>query len=371
MKKLLMAATLSASFLGLAQVGVGTSTPIGELSVQMQQSALSTADTNDGITLLDSAGGVLFSISANVNQGVYFRLPDSTHVLSLDQRNLNFDAGVNSRALVSCGRSQGSGAPNAVYDNFNGRYRNRVFELFYNGAVGYGIAFHNGGAEFYKSSGGLFQFGYESGDDFHDFWSVGGSGNPYQVFGYAGGTSLNTNSYGVSSPRSQFRSGVWTNTTVVAEGNMYAAAFNTSSDRRLKSNIEQVENGMEVLMQLQPVHYTKQSSLDAKMKTNEFGFIAQDVREILPEIVRGEETDTSYLSLDYNSFIAILTRGIQEQQEVISTQDNRINDLESRLEELENKLAEPSMASIGVTSWVSLGFAVLILLGFAYRRKRA
>jgi hypothetical protein len=64
-------------------------------------------------------------------------------------------------------------------------------------------------------------------------------------------------------------------------------------------------------------------------KGNHYGFTAQGVQKVLPELVteqtisntnpenKADETSTTYLSVNYIEIIPILTKAIQEQQEMI------------------------------------------------------
>ncbi|MBK7650880.1 MAG: tail fiber domain-containing protein [Flammeovirgaceae bacterium] len=53
----------------------------------------------------------------------------------------------------------------------------------------------------------------------------------------------------------------------------------------------------------------------------DFGFIAQEVKEVLPEIVYGEE---GQMSLSYGQVSAVLVKAVQEQQK-------EIEDLQTKL----------------------------------------
>ena len=60
-------------------------------------------------------------------------------------------------------------------------------------------------------------------------------------------------------------------------------------------------------------------------KTREMGFIAQDVEVTLKEMGYDDQgfltkADNGNLSLRYNDFIALLTKGMQEQQQTIENQ---------------------------------------------------
>lgn len=95
--------------------------------------------------------------------------------------------------------------------------------------------------------------------------------------------------------------------SVDANGNCVAAGeVSAYSDRRLKSNIKTLENRGA----LHPVSYIK----DGKAS---IGFIAQEVRDLYPETVLGEETANEYLSLNYGALTAALQAQIIEQQKQI------------------------------------------------------
>ena len=88
-------------------------------------------------------------------------------------------------------------------------------------------------------------------------------------------------------------------------------------------------------MQLNPVHYMKKSSLASTAYTREEnGFIAQKIQKILPFIVTEGTDKNKLLSVDYNSFIPMLTKAIQEQQKQIEDQNSKIAAQQKQIEEL-------------------------------------
>jgi len=83
----------------------------------------------------------------------------------------------------------------------------------------------------------------------------------------------------------------------------------SSSDRRLKTNIKDVSYGIDAVMALSPksYNYKKGNTSDA------IGFIAQDVDEVVPELVfHDEETDT-YM-VNYAGMSVVTVKAIQDQQ---------------------------------------------------------
>lgn len=139
-------------------------------------------------------------------------------------------------------------------------------------------------------------------------------------------------------------------------GDVRASSFATSSDARLKSQIVGIDDASAIIRQLRPVQYYKFTDEVSRLDSSyEYGFIAQEVRELLPELVHGNETDSTYLSLDYNSLIAIMASASQEQQA-------RIDDLERQVTEL-NAGSKPGFATAGVGLFgLSLLFGGMLFL---------
>jgi hypothetical protein len=84
-----------------------------------------------------------------------------------------------------------------------------------------------------------------------------------------------------------YQNGAWVNYTTVSDG-------------RLKTNVEPVTQGHDIVNQLNPVFYDwdrsnpKATSFEDK---HQVGFIAQEVEKVLPEVVnKGED---GYRSLEY------------------------------------------------------------------------
>lgn len=95
-----------------------------------------------------------------------------------------------------------------------------------------------------------------------------------------------------------------------------AEQFNKTSDASLKENIEPLDSGLSVIMQLQPKRYNLIESEDS-LRRLEFGFLAQDILQVLPNLVSyGKD---SVKLLDYDQLIAYLVVAIQEQQTIIDS----------------------------------------------------
>jgi hypothetical protein len=137
----------------------------------------------------------------------------------------------------------------------------------------------------------------------------------------------------------------------------YTGFFGTASDRRLKKNILPIDNALDIILKLNPVTYNFDLEKYPYMGLNtekEYGFIAQEVREILPEITREKNLplngtkevkpnqafkneSESFLILDYTRIIPILTKAIKEQQTTINKQSERLDALEKKINLLLSK----------------------------------
>jgi hypothetical protein len=116
-------------------------------------------------------------------------------------------------------------------------------------------------------------------------------------------------------------------------------AWVAGSDRAFKKEIEPLTRyGLDTVLKLQPVTYIHKED---KENRTQLGFIAQDVKPLVPEVVEGREG--SY-GLAYDRLIPVLVNAIKEQQKQVEElkqtnevlkQDNQ--ELKARVEKLENK----------------------------------
>lgn len=129
-----------------------------------------------------------------------------------------------------------------------------------------------------------------------------------------------------------------------------------SSDRRLKSEIRPLQSAMDKLNQLNGVAYKKhlpdlhlneintqsitdeiklntirndnQSDNDELDQNENYGFIAQELREVFPELVR--EDNDGYLGIDYISLIPVMVEAMKELREEIDMLKSANEDFELR-----------------------------------------
>ena len=111
------------------------------------------------------------------------------------------------------------------------------------------------------------------------------------------------------------------NTDINFGGNVYINGSPISaSDAHLKENVVEVSEASKVLAALRAVGFDWKES-----GRRGYGFIAQEVVKVLPDIVRMRPD--GLLGLDYTSLIAFLVKGFQEQEKRIEALENLVKSL--------------------------------------------
>ena len=116
-----------------------------------------------------------------------------------------------------------------------------------------------------------------------------------------------------------------------------ANAWDTYSDKRIKTDIQPIFNAIDKVNLLNPVYYQKHDSyvendflnIDYDSSVKSLGFIAQEVYNVIPEAVNTGTTNELW-AMDYTKIIPILTKAIQEQNALIKSLEQRILILENK-----------------------------------------
>ncbi len=92
-----------------------------------------------------------------------------------------------------------------------------------------------------------------------------------------------------------------------------AATFNNDvtafSDKRLKTDIKNIDNALSKVTKMQGVYYKRNDIDDAR---EQVGVLAQDMEEILPQVVLTKDDDFKTKSVDYGKICAVLIESIKE-----------------------------------------------------------
>ena len=103
--------------------------------------------------------------------------------------------------------------------------------------------------------------------------------------------------------------------------------YSTTSDRRLKDNIQPIADATDKLMSMKPVTHTW---IDNPDDPQVHGFIAQEMQEVVPEAVSGDAESDEMMSMDYGRITPVIVAALQDAL-------NEIKELKTRIDELENK----------------------------------
>ncbi len=105
-----------------------------------------------------------------------------------------------------------------------------------------------------------------------------------------------------------------------------ANAWQTFSDRSLKRDLSLIDDPIHKIEQVSGYYYYWKDGDD---KSRQTGVIAQEVEEVLPEIV---QTDAEGIkSLDYSKLTPLLIEAVKEQQSYIEDLENRLSILEKQI----------------------------------------
>jgi len=114
-----------------------------------------------------------------------------------------------------------------------------------------------------------------------------------------------------------------------------AVSYNTSSDRRLKENIQPVTGttGLSLVAQLRPVTF---EWINNPALGEVLGFIADEVQQVIPQAVTGQsnavdaEGNPVYQGIDLSKLVPVLTAALQEAATQINALSARVAALEAK-----------------------------------------
>ena len=151
-------------------------------------------------------------------------------------------------------------------------------------------------------------------------------------------------------------------------GNVYSTGSYLGSDKKLKNNIRDFNNAMDLINKLQPKMYEYRQdgnySLMNLPKNTQYGLIAQEVEQVLPQLVYDSKYNTraahpeiyeeaerqgkpipkseiiEFKALNYTELIPILIKGIQEQQQEIDLFKQLVKEVSKQNENLQQQVDE-------------------------------
>lgn len=319
---------------GSGNVGIGTTTPNAALHVVRNSSGGNVATIQNSnaagyssIDMYSSTGGLTgtfgyanASVSNSLYQNrAYFNSYSNDFVITNNGTN-----GTTAAALYIKGATGttagfvgiGTTAPTQKLDvNDNINVANSIYidaTSTNTGTKVPGILFGGSG-----SGEGISSKRSTGGDQFGlDFWTNGNNQMSITNGGFVGiGTTAPGSKLTVAgdvAPNADGANSLGTSTKRWTTAWLSSGVIN-SSDRRLKTNIKNLNYGLKEVLSLQPVSYNWKKTPDTD---KQLGLIAQDVRKLVPEVVKGDEAKEN-LGMNYAELVPVLINAIKEQQKEI------------------------------------------------------
>jgi hypothetical protein len=124
---------------------------------------------------------------------------------------------------------------------------------------------------------------------------------------------------------------------VFGDGTVEVNGVAVHSDSTLKEGISVMDNQLGKLKKLKGVtyHLKRDKAKDGKKKKTHYGFLAQDVEKIYPDMVF--TNDSGVKSIFYTELIPVLLEAVKAQQAEIESQNKQLLAIEKRLAKLELK----------------------------------
>jgi hypothetical protein len=122
-----------------------------------------------------------------------------------------------------------------------------------------------------------------------------------------------------------------------ANGTIEAKKFEETSDARCKENLEPINQALEKISQLHGVSFNWRKDASGNNEDTQdrhIGFIAQKIKEILPEVVSQDQS--GYYTISYSEIVPVLAEAIKEQQDTI---EKLQRDYEVLEKSMENRIA--------------------------------
>jgi len=160
------------------------------------------------------------------------------------------------------------------------------------------------------------------------------NGSLYSTMAASANTTSTLNVYSTGAANYRFYVGMG--------GTVYATSTTITgiSDARLKENIRDLNEGLDVVMALKPRKFDWKEGKGADIK-NARGWIAQEFEQVLPDMIEewkdpAPEGEEPYKAVNAN-LIPTLVKAIQEMKAIIDTQASTITTLTDRITALEEK----------------------------------
>ena len=279
------------------------------------------SEEGEGLRISPGPGGL--SVEGPIDSGSSITIDGTAQTVNATG-NLDLQAGGTSGVFIDSASGEvgiGTSDPNSYLHlaRFGGRYK-------WNQDPGWGdFSINNGNVGF---SIGVASGGAGEGDV--HIWTKGGSerlviGNPTdnEIL------ILDDGKVGIGEPYPSEE-------LHVAGDICYTGTISACSDARFKERVEKIPDALSTVEKLRGVHFDWKQEEYPDRKFHEgrqVGFVAQEVKEVLPEIVSTDRD--GFYSVDYGRVVPTLVEAVKELHGEVKARDEQIADLTERLAEME------------------------------------
>jgi hypothetical protein len=326
-------------------VGIGTSSPASELDIASSAPVIrltdldvaglySTIEGNAGAVVLDAdSGNVLASstIRFRVDGGERMRIDSSGNVgigTSSPSRTLDVNGEIQTTSIYSqtyrSGRTDGDiyiqASTSSDFISLGTQSQSNLMRIQGDGKVGIGTSSpstkfevnqgaDNNGITLSNSARGAGRIE----------WELSGLTNGGHKFIHNNGTDENVMWYSTRDVHSFYTNNAEERMRLEADGDLHVdgdviAYSTTISDQRLKDDVQTIDNALDKVSNLRGVSYTWNNGNRKGQK--DLGLIAQEVEQVLPELVREKEMPLidggTYKTVDYEKIVGVLIEAVKE-----------------------------------------------------------
>lgn len=138
-------------------------------------------------------------------------------------------------------------------------------------------------------------------------------------FGASNNLTFDRDGLAVNMAGSSATHGITLPDSSATRGQIKANAFVSYSSIRFKKDVEKLENAMDIINQLEGVSYKWKDT-----EKQDYGFIAEEVGKILPDIVEWEDEENAS-SIDYIKLISFLVEAVKYQHIMLNELSEKID----------------------------------------------
>jgi len=163
----------------------------------------------------------------------------------------------------------------------------------------------------------------------------GSSGNGIGILGESNGFAVRGKS--TSGYAGYFEGKVYVGGPLEVFGNICAANFMCQSDARLKQAVAELHYGLSEVLRLRPVRWDWKDQAQRQLN---LGLIAQEVEQVLPELVTTANDAEQTKGLIYIGLLPVVIKAIQEQQAALEQKETTLKSLKAENAALQQRNTE-------------------------------